>query len=129
MTEIRPLAETAETVTLSRSDWTRLLAEREDAQDIGAVRARNAHEAALGVDAARRGYLSGEEAARLLDGESPVRVWREKRGLSQSALATQASVSQSYLSEVEAGKKPGSADALLRLARTLDVPMEHLVSA
>ena len=129
MTEIRLLAETAETVTLSRSDWTKLLAEREDAQDIEAVRARNAHEAALSVDAARRDYLTGEEAARLLDGESPVKIWREKRGLSQSALATQASVSQSYLSEVEAGKKPGSADALLRLARMLDVPMEHLVSA
>lgn len=129
MTEIRPLAETAETVTLSRSDWTRLLAEREDAQDIEAVRARHAHEAALGVDAARRDYLTAEEAARLLDGESPVKVWREKRGLSRSALATQASVSQRDLSEVEAGKKPGSAEALLRIGRTLDVPMEHLVGA
>ncbi len=129
MTEIRPLAETAETVTLSRSDWTRLLAEREDAQDIEALRARHAHEAVLGVDAARRDYLTAEEAARLLDGESPVKVWREKRGLSRTALATRASVSLSDLSEVEAGRKPGSAEALLRIGGALDLPMEHLVGA
>lgn len=93
-----------------------------------AVRARKAREAAVGVEVARRDYLTGEEAMRLLDGESPVKIWREKRGLTQRALATEAAVSQSYLSEVEARLKPGSADALLQLAGVLQIGMENLVA-
>ncbi len=81
MTAIRLLGETKDTVTLSRTDWTTLLDELEDAADLAAVRSRKAHEAAAGVDQARRDYLTGEEAGRLLDWERPVKVWREKRGL------------------------------------------------
>jgi transcriptional regulator with XRE-family HTH domain len=32
-----------------------------------------------------------------------------------------------YLAEIEGGKKPGSAGTLCRIARILDVSMEHLV--
>ena len=129
MTEIRVLAETEDTVTLSRTVWTALLAELEDVEDLAAIRSRQAYEAAVGVDAARRDYLTGEEAARLLDGESPVRVWRRKRDLTQAALAALAGVPQSYLRAIKAGRKPGSAAALLRLAGALGVSMEDLVVA
>lgn len=129
MTPIRLLDETEDTVTLSRRDWSALLEELEDAADLAAVRSRKAHEEAVGVDLARRDYLTGEEAGRLLDGESPVKLWREKRGLSQRALAAGAGVSQSYLSEVEARRKPGSAEALLKLAGVLRIGMENLVAA
>ncbi len=128
MTAIRLLGETENTVTLSRADWNTLLEEADNAADLAAVRSRNAHEAAVGVDQARRDYLTGEEAARLLDGESPVRIWREKRDMTQRALAIEAGVSQSYLSEVEARRKPGSAEALLRLAGVLRIGMENLVA-
>ncbi|HEV3116860.1 MAG TPA: helix-turn-helix transcriptional regulator [Gemmataceae bacterium] len=57
-----------------------------------------------------------------------MKVWREKRGLSQCALAERAGVSPSYLAEIEIGKKPGSADALRKLSRMLAIPMENLVS-
>lgn len=60
-------------------------------------------------------------------GESPVRLWRGKRNLTQQALAAAADVSVSYLAEIEASKKPGSAVALRRIAVALDVPMENLV--
>jgi hypothetical protein len=71
--------ETQDTVTVTRGDWTQLLSELEDAQDRAAVIERRRYEAATGKQAARRNYLSAREAGRLLDGESPVKVWREKR--------------------------------------------------
>ena len=47
--------------------------------------------------------------------------------MTQRQLAAAALTSPSYLAEIEAGKKPGSASALARIARVLQVPMEHLV--
>lgn len=41
---------------------------------------------------------------RILDDESPMKVWREKRGLTQRELVEQAVVSPSYLAEIETGK-------------------------
>lgn len=124
----KPIRESRQTVTLNRSDWDTLIERLEDAEDAAAVVARKAQEATGGVDATRRDYLTGDELRRLLDWESPVRVWREKRGWSQRALASMAGVSPSYLAEIETSHKPGSADALLALARALDIPMESLVS-
>jgi len=127
VTMIKVVAETKDTVTVRRQDWAALLAALEDAEDRAAVRGRRAQEAAMGKEAARRNYLTGGEARRLLDGESPVRVWRDKRGLTQRALATAAGVAASYLADIEGGRKPGSASALSRLARALGVTMDDLM--
>ena len=65
-----------------------------------------------------RAETAGEEAMpaalfdRILDGESPVRVWREFRGLRARELAEAAGVSAAYLSDIESSRKPGSARAL-----------------
>jgi len=59
-------------------------------------------------------------------GAVPVRVWREHRGLSARALAGRAGISAAYLSQIETGRKPGSFDAMARLARALGVAMEDL---
>lgn len=128
MSAIRILAETKDTVTISRQDWANLLAELEDIEDRAAVQARRAREATSGRTAERQDYLTGQEALRLLRGERAVRIWREKRGITQRALGTRAGVAPSYLAEIEAGRKPGSADALSRLARALGVPMDDLIS-
>jgi len=127
MSVIKILAETADTVTVSRRDWASLLAELEDAEDRAAIRSRRAQESVLGKAAARQNYLTIEEARRLLEGERPLRVWREKRGLTQRALAAAAGVAASYLADIENGRKPGSADALSRLARALGVSMDDLM--
>jgi transcriptional regulator with XRE-family HTH domain len=61
-----------------------------------------------------------------LDGESPVRVWREKRGITQRALAEAANVAVSYLSEIEGGgKQPRSPATLHRIAIVLETPPEN----
>ena len=65
-------------------------------------------------------------ARRMWNGESPVRVWREMRGMKAAHLATAADVSRSYLSAIEHGAKRGSVDALKRLAKALDVGIEDL---
>ena len=127
MNAIRLLAETPETVTISRADLDALIYAAENAEDIASVRAWNAFVAAAGRDAAIANSYTAAEAKRLLAGESPVRIWREKRGLTQRALAAAAAIPAGYLSEIEAGKKPGSVAAYRALAKTLAVPMEDLV--
>ena len=62
----------------------------------------------------------------LQDGENPVRVFREYRGISQTALAKAAKMNQGSLSAIESGTMP-RADTLLRLSRTLGVSMETLL--
>ena len=128
MNPIKILAETKHTVTVRRDDLAKLMSELEDAEDHAAVAGRRAREKAVGKEAARRDYLTGEEARRLLEGDSPVQVWRDKRGLTQRALAALAEIAPSYLTEIEKGRKPGSARALARIAQALQVAMEDLIS-
>ena len=126
MNHFRPLAETPETVPLSRSDYEALIAAAEDRIDHQAINQQEAREAALGKEVARADYLPGLLVDRLIAGESPIRIWREHRGLTLTALAEMAGVSVSYLSEIESVRKPGSAAARRALAGALRVPMEVL---
>ncbi len=66
---------------------------------------------------------------RLLDGENPVRVWRQHRGLSLRVLAEQVGTSPSALSDIETGKSEGRLSILHRVASALDVSLEDLISA
>ena len=125
---IEPVAETPDTVTLRRTDYEAMLCRLSNAPDLAAAAAHTAHEAQVGWDAARAGYLTSDEARAILDGVPPLRVWRLKRGLRQRALAKEAGVAVSYLCEIEAGKKPGSAVALSRLAGVLDVAVADLLA-
>jgi DNA-binding XRE family transcriptional regulator len=124
---IKILRETPETITIARSDFEALTQAAEDAEDLAAVAAHDAEEARLGKEVARRDYLTGDEVVALLKGESPLKVWRKKRGITQRALAAAAGMQPGYLAEIETGRKPGSADALRRISAALNVPMEHLI--
>lgn len=99
----------------------------EDRIDLAAVAAQEERERLLGKETARADYLPAEAVRRILNGESPVRVWREQRGMTQRALAEAAGINAAYLSEIEAGKKPGSARAMLGLARALALDIEELL--
>jgi ribosome-binding protein aMBF1 (putative translation factor) len=66
---------------------------------------------------------------RLLDGENPVRVWREYRGLSLRSLAERAGISASALSDTETGKSEGRPATLRRIADILSVSLDDLVPA
>jgi ribosome-binding protein aMBF1 (putative translation factor) len=84
---------------------------QEDAIDNAALDAAERREAQVGKDAARADHLPMEAVARMLDGEHPLKVWREHRGWSQRNLATKADVSPSYLAKIESGQKLGHAAA------------------
>ena len=64
---------------------------------------------------------------RLIEDESPIRVRREHRGLTQTLLAEQAGIDKIYLSQLESGRKSGSVAVLRRLARVLSVDIDDLV--
>ena len=63
----------------------------------------------------------------LMANESPVKVWRKHRGLSQGALANAAGLSQAYIAQIEAGKREGRIDAYKAIASALEVDLEDLV--
>ncbi|HEY4345458.1 MAG TPA: helix-turn-helix transcriptional regulator [Parvibaculum sp.] len=65
-------------------------------------------------------------AHRIADGENPVRVWRESRGLKAVALARAAGISPAYLSEIETGKKDGTFRTMAAIARVLSVSLDDL---
>ena len=68
-------------------------------------------------------------AHRLIDGEAPLRVWREHRGLSQSALARASGVNRVQIVEIEAGRNSGSVRTLRKLADALGVAVDDIVPA
>jgi DNA-binding XRE family transcriptional regulator len=122
MTIAEPLALTDEIVVLRRATYDALMAAVEDARDVRALADLRAREAAGKAE-----YVPIELADRIFAGEHPVRAWREHRGLTLSTLAKSAGIAPSYLSEIEAGRKHGSARALAPLARTLHVVIEDLL--
>ena len=65
-------------------------------------------------------------AKRMLNGESPLRIWREFRGMTLDQLSTAAAVSKSYLSEVENNIKGGSVAFLKACAKTLNISLEDI---
>jgi mRNA-degrading endonuclease RelE of RelBE toxin-antitoxin system len=63
---------------------------------------------------------------RLANGENPVRVLREWRDISQLYLSFKTKLSQGYISDVETGRRKGTAAALRRIADALEVPLDLL---
>lgn len=109
-------------VTIPREEYDRLLAAAEDLSDLQAY------------DRAKAALASGEEelipadyANRILDGENPVRVYRDLRGLTQKALSEASGVNRVYIAEIETVKKTGSVSAMKALAKALGVTMDDLV--
>ena len=122
------MSDTSEIVTLTRAEYEALIERLEDAEDLAAVAAAEAREAALGKEKARADYLPIELVRRLSAGEHPVRVWRAHRRLSREALATAAGIAPSYLSEIETRRKPGSFSALAKLAAALHISLDDLAA-
>lgn len=118
----------SEVVTLTRAEYETLLRRLEDAEDNAAVYAAERREAILGREAARADYLPAELVERLVAGEHPIRVWRAHRGLTRETLAAAAAVSPSYLSEIETRRKPGSFDALAKIAKALSISLDDIAA-
>lgn len=70
-----------------------------------------------------------ELTERLLAGESPVKVFREHRGVTQRALARKVRLNPVYLSQIESGRRSGSTQVLRAIATALAVDLDDLVPA
>jgi DNA-binding XRE family transcriptional regulator len=67
-------------------------------------------------------------AARLIDGEDPIRVFREYRGLKQEQLAKAAGIARAYLAELESGRKRGSVGVLKSIAEALKLDLDDIAA-
>jgi DNA-binding XRE family transcriptional regulator len=76
---------------------------------------------------ARKKPLPIKVKQRLSKGENPVRVWRDHRGMTQQTLSSAVGISAAFLSQIESGKRIGSAGVLKNLAKALHVDMDDLV--
>ena len=61
-----------------------------------------------------------------LQKNSPIKVIRKHRGMTQSELAKASGISRPYLTEIETGKKDGSIRALKAIAGAMDISLELL---
>ena len=68
-----------------------------------------------------------EVVDQLLAGQNPISVYRNYRGLTQNALAAAAGINTVYLSQIETGKRTGSAKTLAALAKALQVTVDDLI--
>lgn len=110
-----------EMVTITRAEYDRL---REAAEELADLAAYDRAKAALA--AGEDELIPAAYVDRLLDGEHPLRVWRDYRGLTQAALAEASGVNRVYIAEIEGRKKPGSVKALRALAAALRVDLDDL---
>ena len=117
-----------DTVTLPRAEYEALLDRLEEAEDKAALDGLEARIANLGFAQATKDYLPIDLVGRLFAGEHPVRIWRLHRRLTRESLAKKARVSPSYLTEIETRRKPGSLDAIVKLAAALEVSLDEIAS-
>ena len=99
--------------------WLRVREMVLDAEDAAA------YTEAVAQDDGFRVPLSVVEAK--LGGARPLRAWREHRELTLHELADAAGVSKPYVSQIESGKRTGTAATLKKLATALNVPADVLI--
>jgi len=113
-----------ELVVLPRAEYEALLEraghEAEDAEDVAIYDARKAELANGG------GVLPPEVSAAILRGDTRLKAIRKWRDETQSHLELKTGIGQGYLSDLESGRRMGTAETIAKLARALNVPLEWL---
>jgi DNA-binding XRE family transcriptional regulator len=110
-----------EMVTIPREEYDRL---RAAAQDLADLQSYDRAKAALA--AGDEELIPADYVNRLLNGESPLRVYRDLRGLTQAGLSEKAGVNRVSVAEIETGRKQGSVATLRALAGALGVAIDDL---
>ena len=114
-----------EVAILPRKDYEALAAKAAEAdEDLGTARlvARARKEIVAGALLIPKAVVD-----RIAKGENPLRVLREWRDVSQLYLSFKADIGQGYLSDLENGRRKGTAAVWKRIAKVLDVPLDLLV--
>ena len=71
--------------------------------------------------------IPSEVVYAILDGDNPIKVWREYRRMSQPEVAEKSGISVPYLSQLETNKRKGSLNVLSAIARALQVSLEIII--
>ncbi len=103
-------------------EYLALLEQAEELQDI-----RDYDAAKAELERGEDELIPGEVVFAIIDGENPIKVWREYRGLTQQQLADKAGISKPYLSQIETGKRKGTTQILSAIAKALDVSLDDVV--
>ena len=81
-------------------------------------------------------YSKGTEATipvevvdRILAGETPLRVWREYRGMSAARLAAMVGITPAHISKLESGKGDPSLALFRKLGKALDIDLDLLAGS
>jgi DNA-binding XRE family transcriptional regulator len=111
-----------EMITIPRAEYERLRAAAEDLEDLAA-----GHRIQADLASGREELVPAKFANRMIDGESPLRVYRDLRGLTQAALAEASGVNRVQIADIEARRKSGSIETVRKLAHALAVTIDDLV--
>lgn len=97
----------------------------DDVDDAEHRRLNNEHLAA--VAGGENLFMPRDRWARIRAGESPLRVIREFRGLTQAQPGEAAAIDQGQISTIENGNRRGAVGTLKALAKALEAPLDVLV--
>lgn len=107
-----------EMVTIPRDEYDRLRQAAEDLSDLQAYdRAMEA-----GGESVPAEYVN-----RILDGENPVRVYRDWRGMTAAALAEASKLNRVQITQIETGRRSGNVETMKKLANALGVTVDDLI--
>lgn len=104
--------------------YMQLVEQAETLQDI-----RDYDSAKAALERGEEELIPSEVVYALLDGQKPIKVWREYRSLTQQQLAEAAGISIPYLSQLETGKRKGSTKVLTLIAKTLRLSLDAVVAS
>lgn len=107
-------------VVVPIAEWDALMARLEEREDIADAKKQSAR-----IRAGEETLPSGM-VARLVAGESPLKVWREYRGYTLRTLAAEIGISSAAISKIETGKSQPTVATLSKLAAVLGCDMEDL---
>jgi len=81
------------------------------------------------VESGEEEVIPAEVAYTLAEGESPVKVWREYRQLTQTQLAELVGMSVPFLSQIETAKRKASMKIMVAIAKALRVKVDDLITS
>ena len=95
--------------------------------DVLGARTQEFEDAVAAREADDGSRVPHEVALAIMGGERPVLAFRRHRGMTLRDLAARTGIAVDHLSEIERGRKAGSASALSRVAATLGTTIYVLV--
>jgi len=111
-----------EWAVLPYEDYLQLIEQAELLEDI-----RDFDRISEAIDNGKEELIPSEVVYAILDGENPIKVWREYRGLTQQQLADMAGISKPYISQIETGKRKGTTEILSAIAKALNVSLDDVI--